>query len=795
VPVPLVKPAARALTRPARRGLAAVAALATLVGVGVAALAAILPPAARGTGTAAGEFSAGRAFEQVKVVAARTHVAGSTAGDAVREHLLSTLRGYGLAPEVQDTVSTQGGTLSASAGGIGMARVRNVVARLPGTAPGPAGRVFLVAHYDSVQAGPGGNDDAAGVATVLETARALTAGPRLRNDVVVVLTDAEEACLCGAAAFAREQDLARGGGVVLNVEARGSTGPAIMFETSRRNARLIDVYARAPHPVGTSFAVEIYRRLPNDTDFTPLLAAGFAGLNSAYIDGSAVYHTPLDTPAAVDTDSLQQHGDNTLALARAFGNVDLATLRAAGDATYFPVPWGLASYPGSLTWPLAGPALLAVGLLAVSARRRGLITWPRLVAGTALGLIPIVVAPLLAQAFWWGLTAIRPGYVALLDPYRPLLFRLAVLALTATVLCAWYALFRRRTGPAALAIGGLLWPAGFGLACAVMAPGGSYLGALPALAGALAGLAAVRSSGRWAVLAVTIGAAGAVLVLLPTIVLLFPALGMALAGAAAFLAALLGLAALPIVDLVHPRAGGQRGLAALRAGRRGPVPALLCLIAFAGLTAAGLRFDRFDGAHPSPTQLMYALDADTAQARWLSAETTPQPWTAQYVSGPPVSVAAAQPATGTSPPFGGLPAFGDAEFLSGPANPAALAPPLVTVVRDTRAGGVRTLRLRVVPQRPVRLVTLHASTVFDSATVAGRPLPAERRLAVVFHAPPADGIEVALVLRGAEPVRLRVMDASDGLSGLPGFRARPPDVGVAGSHTSELVAVARTYTF
>ena len=40
---------------------------------------------------------------------------------------------------------------------------------------------------------------------------------------------------------------------------------------------------------------------------------------------------------------------------------------------------------------------------------------------------------------------------------------------------------------------------------------------------------------------------------------------------------------------------------------------------------------------------------------------------------------------------------------------------------------------------------------------------------------------------------LRAMDASDGLDTLPGFRPRPPDVGVAGSHSSEMLAVARTY--
>ena len=84
-----------------------------------------------------------------------------------------------------------------------------------------------------------------------------------------VFTDAEEACLCGAEAFVSQDPLARDGGVALNFESRGSSGPAIMFETTRDNAGVVGVYADAvPDPVATSFAVEVYRILPNDTDFT-----------------------------------------------------------------------------------------------------------------------------------------------------------------------------------------------------------------------------------------------------------------------------------------------------------------------------------------------------------------------------------------------------------------------------------------------------------------------------------------------------------------------------------------------
>ncbi|MFC7530564.1 M28 family peptidase [Actinoplanes sp. GCM10030250] len=777
-----------ALTRPARRGLAAAAVLAVLALAGFAAVRAIAPPAQRAATAPPDEFSAARAFTQVETIAAVPHPAGSAANDTVREHLLTTLRGMGLTPEVQDTVTVQGGTLSASAGGTGLARVRNVVTLIPGTAS--TGRIFLVAHYDSAQIAPGGNDDAAGTSTILETARALKAGGPLRNDVVLVLTDAEEACLCGAKAFTDQHPLARDGGVVLNLEARGSSGPAIMFETSEGNGRLVEAYGHVPYPVGTSLAVEIYRLMPNDTDFTPFLDAGFQGLNSAYIDGAAVYHAPTDTPESMNRDSLQHHGDNALALTRELGGRDLTALEG-GDATYFPVVGLLIRYPGSLVWPLTLLAVLAVGLLGFLVVRQKRATGRRLAAAAGLTLIPIVVAPLLAQGLWSLLILIRPEYGGLpIDPYRPLWYRLAVIALAALTILTWYALLRRRVGPAALAVAGFGWLAVLGIPLSAYTPGGAYLTTLPALAGALTALVAILVPDLFAVVAIAAGGIVAVVILLPTVLMFFPALGMPMAGVGALLTVLLGLALLPVVDLIHPATGGARGMEAIRARRHGALPTLTAAVAVLACTVTGLAVDRFDAEHPSLTHLMYAMDADTGTARWLSEEADPQVWTAQYVAGDPVTTTDS------------LPAFGAEELRSGPAPAATLPAPNLTLVTDTRTGDGRTLRLRLAPQRTVRFVTLHvaAGTWITAATVGGRPIAPTGEagggwgFGFVFHAPPKDGVEVELTLRGTDPVRLRAMDASDDVTRLPGFQARPAGVGVLGSHSSEMVAVAKTYT-
>ncbi|MFG1607504.1 M20/M25/M40 family metallo-hydrolase [Actinoplanes sp. NPDC049265] len=775
----------RALLRPRFRPLAALLALLVLAAVGVLAAWSIRPPAARGTSAPASEFSAGRAFQHVQAMSTTAHPAGSAANDKVRDYLVRTLRGDGLEPEIQDTVTEQGGQLSGSAGGIGMARVRNVIATIPGSES--SGRVFLVAHYDSAQAGPGASDDLAGVSAILETVRALTSSGRtLRNDVVVVLTDAEEACLCGAEAFVKQHPLARDGGVALNLEARGTGGPAITFETSADDEKLIGVFAKAPHPVGTSFAVEVYRLLPNDTDFTPFRESGFRGLNTAYIDGAANYHAPTDTASRMDRDSLEHHGENALALVRAFGDEDLTDLEARSDATYFPVPGGLARYPGWLVWPIAVLALLAVLRLGASARKRGLTTRGKLWGGFLLGLLPLLVTPVLAQSLWQVVTIIRPAYTDLpIDPYRPLWFRAGVVAVVALVVFAWYALLRRRMTPAALTVGGLGWLAVLGVVLAYFAPGGSYLFALPALAGALMSLLAIAFRGGWgALLPVLIGAAVAVIVLAPAVILFFPALGLVLTAAAALLGAALALALLPLADLLHPASDG-------RARRLALLPSSLALLAIVGCGAAGLHTDKFDTGHPEPTHLMYALDTDTGSALWLSDESKPRPWTAQFVAGSKHAV------TDT------LPLFGAEKLLTGPAEAAELPAPQLTVVSDTREGSSRVLRLRLRSQRQVRLTALHvaASTDVTAASVNGRGIPTDGKaggawgFGFVFNAPPPEGLDVVLRLATPGQVRLRAVDGSDGLSGLPGFRPRPADVGVVGSHSSELLAVAKTFTY
>ena len=276
------------------------------------------------------EFSAERALAHVRAIAAVPHPIRSSANTSSREYILAQLSALGMNPQAVPAVGIYHRFDAVIAG-----NVHNVVARLPGTAR--SGALVLMAHYDSVPSGPGAADDAAGVATVLETVRALRAGTPLRNDLIVLITDGKEEGLLGAEAFVASHPWSKDVSLLMNFEARGNSGPSLLFETSANNAPLIrEVADAAPSPIGSSLFYALYKLLPNDTDFTVFRPAHTPGLNFAFGGHLEAYHSWLDTADNLDTKSLQHHGSYAVALSRRFGQMDLDQLKAVrGDDVFF----------------------------------------------------------------------------------------------------------------------------------------------------------------------------------------------------------------------------------------------------------------------------------------------------------------------------------------------------------------------------------------------------------------------------------------------------------------------------
>ncbi|HZU26808.1 MAG TPA: M20/M25/M40 family metallo-hydrolase [Bryobacteraceae bacterium] len=355
----------------------------------------------------ADRFSAERAMVIVRAIAQRPHPPGTDEHRRVQDWIRAALAREGLDSSIQ----------TGSAGGD---PAENILARMPGTANTRA--VMLAAHYDSRPEGPGASDDGSGVATLLETLRALRAGPRLRNDVIFLITDAEERGLIGARVFMNDHPWRHDPGVVLNFEARGTSGPSYMFETSPGNLTLIRQLQHAvPWAQASSLSYEVYRRMPNDTDLTVFKRGGLNGLNFAFIDHVEFYHTRFDDAAHLDLRSLQEDGRYALNLTRAFGNVDLSNVRSSYDAVYFTtLLTPLMVYPGTWAVPIA-----VVLLLAASASRR----IPLIIVGV-LGVLCAWQVPGASYTLAWPLAGGLVGQALFLRRSLSAPVRGALIALT-----------------------------------------------------------------------------------------------------------------------------------------------------------------------------------------------------------------------------------------------------------------------------------------------------------------------------------------------------------------------------
>lgn len=280
------------------------------------------------------------------------HPAGSVANSQVRERItkLVTTWGYEIFQQEKNLVPRLGRTP------IG---VCNLMFRLEGSAASDDA-VLIVAHYDSALFSPGISDDGSGVAIVLELARLLRNQPPPRNDLIFLLTDGEESGLLGAKLFYDEHPWAAQARAVINLEARGTSGPSLMFQTGEPNRWLIELFGRhVSRPRTSSLFFEIYRFLPNDTDFTVFKRAGITGFNFAFISEVSNYHTANDNFKQLSRHSLQHQGQNAWEVLQALLQSDLQASHT-GNAVYFDLfgRW-LVWWPAKWTLPAAIALLLA----------------------------------------------------------------------------------------------------------------------------------------------------------------------------------------------------------------------------------------------------------------------------------------------------------------------------------------------------------------------------------------------------------------------------------------------------
>lgn len=295
-----------------------------------------------------------RAHVQVLAGTIGSRPIGTPANARARQYIVDQLRLFGFDVRIQE--------MDARRADIGYsARVANIIAVKAGPDRNAIG---LVSHYDSVPEAPGAADDGLGVAVSLEAARVLAAREGRRHTLFVLVTDGEESGLMGVAGLVTDRDVMDRLNAYVNVEATGSGGNAVLFEAGPGNGWLLQPWARsAPHPRGASFAIEIYKRLPNDTDFSILKRRDVPGLNFAAVGDSYAYHTPRDTADRLSDDTLRLTGENVVQTATAMDALDLRT-RSTTEQTYFDIGRTVALSWGPVTaWFMAALSLVC-GLLA-----------------------------------------------------------------------------------------------------------------------------------------------------------------------------------------------------------------------------------------------------------------------------------------------------------------------------------------------------------------------------------------------------------------------------------------------
>jgi Peptidase family M28 len=723
----------------ARRVLPTVAILAVIFFLSVAGL---RPPAPLPASAGATEFSADRAREVLRRLVGDgiPHPTGSAANGVVRARIVDELTKLGYQPEVQSGFAcNEFGTC---------ATVKNILARLDGVEPGAS--VLLSAHYDSVPAGPGASDDGAGVAAVIEIARALKSAPAPRHSIIILIDDGEEAGLLGAHVFVTQSPWAKDVRAAVNLEARGTSGPSMMFETGSANYWAVKLYSEhAARPATSSIFYQVYKQLPNDTDFTVFKASGYQGVNFAFVGDVNHYHTPLDNFENADPRSLQHHGENALPMILALANSDL-TSPPVKEAVFFDLfQRRVIMWPAGWSFPLAIVALIlllfqvgwliAKNRLLPSALLWGVVNWLAIFVTT--GVLALIFQKILHVA---GVTP--TNWVA-----HPLPLQTAFWCLAISVIAVVSLAFENRSGFWGLWAGVWIWWALFSIVVCWFTGGIGYVLLVPTCIAAGVGLPfTLRSSeptkGVWLAAALPLFAAA--ILGFDHVILLYDGLGIRiLAGIALLIALLLSPLAPLLASLREPKGVTRFALP-------GAAIAATVLAVFAAVVAPA-----YSAKAPEHVNLQYRQDGDSGSSQWVV-------YTDSGRLPEPIRVATNfRRIDKGSLPWDTLPAFlADAPHLE-------IAAPTFTILESSESGGKRQYRALLRSERgaPEAAVFFPPDSGIDQIRIQDEPIPHKTaRVLRYFNGwdlyrcmtMPAKGIEIQFQLPLGKPAEVYVLDLS-----------------------------------
>ncbi len=293
------------------------------------------------------KFSAVRVAKDLEYISKEHHsVLHPVERGRVRDYLVSRLTDMGGSPTVYpyDSIKFRKTDHYFDIG--------NVYCQFDPTNNAPASYILFIAHFDSrfpekklqdTVISYGAADDGYGVGVTLELlGQALKYRQDWKQGIKILFTDSEENDLDGIKkALSLNRELFDSVGFVVNIEARGVKGPALLFETSVGNSKVMELYKEAKHPYTYSLTTVVYRFLPNFTDFT-VLKETYPGVNFSVIDNLHYYHTDLDNYSNINLKSIQHYGSQLEPMVNKYLTdekySDSKYLKADTDDVFFTIP-------------------------------------------------------------------------------------------------------------------------------------------------------------------------------------------------------------------------------------------------------------------------------------------------------------------------------------------------------------------------------------------------------------------------------------------------------------------------
>ena len=633
------------------------------------------------------EFSTKRALEQVKNISQKPHFVGSENHEVVAHYLVKELQNLGLETSVQEGFAfSDWGTLT---------KCKNILARIKGSNSDKA--LLLLSHYDSAphSFSHGASDAGSGVATILESVRVFVYNKTAhKNDIIILFSDAEELGLNGAALFVTEHKWAKEIGLVLNFEARGSSGPSYMLmETNTGNAGLVKEFAEAnpKFPVSNSLMYSIYKMLPNDTDLTVFRKNGnIQGYNFAFIDGHYNYHTAQDDIKHLSKNTLAHQGEYLMPLLHYFSNANLNSTQSPEDDVYFTIPYSFISYPFSWVLPMVIIAFVLLLFLIFIGIGKRILSFPEIIKGFIPFLGSIIVSGLITFFGWKLLLKVYPQYNDLLNgfTYNGHDYIAAFTLLSLAICFAFYQRFSAKKVTMSHFIAPLfIWILINGL-ISILLKGAGFL-IIPAFAGLLMLASFVLTQKSKWILNLVLS--------IPTLLLIAPFIQMFPIGLG--LKVLFGSAILTVFTfgLLLPVFGSfvRKGMSSI-----------ILLVLAIGFFSKAHYLSGYESGKAKSNSLVYILDAENNKATWATYDTNLDEWTKTYLGTNPKDAAAFNSLSLPSKYNSGFTFMADAPMKE-------LAKPTIEFLNDHVVGANRYLKIRITPNRKVNRYDVFANEDLD----------------------------------------------------------------------------------